>query len=215
MRRIGKLHLLTDRVVQTRFSHLELTVQGIKGGADLIQFRQKSGSTLELIDTARQMKKICTDSGVPLIVNDRLDVALACDADGVHLGQDDFPIDLARKWLGSEKIIGGSASNLEEAQKCQQQGADYIGLGPIYTTTSKADAGPICGLDLLRQIVKQIPLPIIAIGGIQEANIAELLSAGAYGIAIISAICCQPDPAAATRRLKETLEAKLGKESHA
>jgi thiamine-phosphate pyrophosphorylase len=205
MKKIGKLHLLTDIVVQSRFSHLELTTQGIRGGADVIQFRQKTGSTRELIDIARQMQTICREAGVPLIVNDRLDVALAIDADGVHLGQDDFPIDLARKLLGAGKIIGGSASNLEEARKCWHQGADYIGLGPIYTTSSKDDAGPVCGLDLLKKVAGQIPLPIIAIGGIQAENIEELLAAGAYGVAIISAICCRPDPAAATRAIRARL----------
>jgi len=202
IKKIGKLHLLTDIVVQSRFSHLELTGQGIQGGADVIQFRQKTGSTRELIDTAQLMQKICRAAGVPLIVNDRLDVALAIDADGVHLGQDDFPIDLARRLLGTDKIIGGSASNLEEARKCRQQGADYIGLGPIYTTSSKDDAGPVCGLELLKQVAEQIPLPIIAIGGIQAENIDELLAAGAYGVAIISAICCRPDPEAATRAMR-------------
>jgi thiamine-phosphate pyrophosphorylase len=214
MKNIGKLHLLTDIVVQSRFSHLELTIQGIRGGADTIQFRQKTGTTLELISMAKQMKKLCAEAGVPLIVNDRLDVALACDADGVHLGQDDFPIDLARKWLGPLKIIGGSASSLEEARKCLRQGADYIGLGPIYTTTSKDDAGPVCGLDLLEQVVKQIPIPIIAIGGIQEEHIWQLKKAGAYGVAIISAICCQADPQAATRRLWQALHSSPGKENH-
>lgn len=176
----------------------------IAGGADTIQYREKSGATREMIETAGQMRRFCADSGVTFIVNDRLDVAIASDADGVHLGQDDFPIPLARKLLGN-RIIGGSAATLDEARKCLEEGADYIGFGPVYPTTSKANASPVTGIELMKEVVVAIPLPIIAIGGITAENTSEVVRVGAHGIAVISAICCQEDPEDATRALQHAV----------
>lgn len=207
MKKIGKLHVLTDTELQSRFSHLELTRLAIRGGADTIQFRQKSGATREMIDIARQLKQLCTEANVTFIVNDRVDVAIAAEADGVHLGQDDFPIPLARELLGESRIIGGSAVTLEEAQKCLAEGADYIGFGPVYPTTSKEDAGPVTGIGLLKQAVKAIPLPIIAIGGVNVENTPEVVRAGAHGIAVIAAVCCQENPEEATRVLYQAMHA--------
>jgi thiamine-phosphate pyrophosphorylase len=205
MKKIGKLHVLTDTVFQSRFSHLELARMAIRGGADTIQYRQKSGSTREMIRIAAQMKQVCSDQGVPLIVNDRVDVAIAAGADGVHLGQDDFPIPLAREFLGQEMIIGASASNMQEVEKCLLDGADYVGLGPIYPTTSKDDAGSVKGIDSLIQVVKAVPVPIIAIGGIGLDNVSEIVQTGVYGIAVISSVCCQEDPEQATKALYQML----------
>ncbi len=215
MKQIGHLHVLTDTVLQSRFSHLELARMAIRGGADTIQFRQKTGATREMINIARQLKQLCIDAGVTFIVNDRLDVAVAADADGVHLGQDDFPIPLARKLLGESRIIGGSAATLEEAQKCLAEGADYIGFGPVYPTASKADAAPATGIKLLKQAVEAIPLPIIAIGGISVENTPEVIRAGARGIAVISAVCCQEDPEQATRALSQALQTETLRGNHA
>lgn len=201
MKKIGRLHVLTDEVVQTRLSHLMIAEMAIAGGADTIQLRRKTGSTRELIDTAMQIQAVCRKAGVAFIVNDRVDVAIAAGADGVHLGQDDFPISLARKLLGKGAIIGGSAGTIEEAQRCLMEGADYIGFGPVYETTSKDDAGPAAGLDLLSKIAQAIPLPIVAIGGITIDNMTNVLRAGAHGIAVISAVCCQEDPKEAARCL--------------
>lgn len=205
MKQIGQLHVLTDTVLQTRFSHVELTRLAIAGGADTIQFRQKSGSTREMIETARKMKQMCTDAGVTFIVNDRVDVAIAAEADGVQLGQDDFPIPLARKLLGENRVIGGSAVTLKEAKKCFEERADYIGFGPVYPTTSKADVAPATGIDLLEEVVKAIPLPIIAIGGVDAENTSEVMKTGAHGIAVISSVCCQENPEQATRALYQAL----------
>jgi len=202
---IGKLHILTDTVLQSRFSHARLTEMVIAGGAGTIQFRQKSGSSREMIDTALKMRAICEDKGALFIVNDRVDIALACRAHGVHLGQDDFPIPMARDILGGECIIGGSAATLKEAHKCLSEGADYVGFGPVYPTGSKADAGPVSGIQTLRQVVREIPLPIIAIGGIDEGNAREVMETGAFGIAVISAVCCHEDPKSAARRLNEVM----------
>ncbi len=206
MKKMGRFQVLTDTCLQTHFSHVELAELAIAGGADTIQFRQKEGSTRQMIRVAEQMQDVCKRAGVTFIINDRVDVAIASHADGVHLGQDDFPIPLARKFLGEEAIIGGSAGSMDEARKCLLEGADYIGFGPVYPTTSKEDAGPAAGLDLLKQIVEAIALPIIAIGGITADNVLPVIKAGAHGFAVISAVCCQNDPAEAARCLRRHLE---------
>ena len=205
MKKVGKLHVLTDTVLQSRFSHMDLTKMAIEGGADTIQFRQKSGSTRWMIEVASEMKHICEKAGAAFIVNDRLDVALAAGADGVHLGQDDFPIPLARRILGPDCIIGGSAATLEELKICFNDGADYVGFGPVYPTDSKQDAGPVSGIDILGKIVEASPLPIIAIGGVSTDNTRDVLNAGAHGIAVISAVCCEEDPEKATRELLQAM----------
>jgi len=201
MKRIGRLHVLTDTTLQDRFSHLELARLAVQGGADAIQYRQKLGSTRSLIETAREMKRVCEAGGAVFIVNDRVDVALASGADGVHLGRDDFPIPMARDLLGPDRIVGGSASNLEEAAACVRDGADYVGFGPVFPTTSKADAGPAGGLEALRSISSSVGAPVIAIGGINEENAGRVMGSGAHGIAVISAVCCRPDPDGAATAL--------------
>lgn len=208
MKRIGRLHVLTETVLQSRFSHTELARLAISGGADTIQFRQKGGATRRMIETASEIKEICRKSGVTFIVNDRLDVAIASEADGVHLGQDDFPIPLARKLLGEDRIIGGSASTMEEALKCVNEGADYVGFGPVYPTSSKDDAGPVAGKKGLKEAAARIPVPVVAIGGITVLNLDEIMEAGAWGGAVISAVCCQEDPESAARALFRILLSK-------
>jgi len=207
--RIGRLHLLTDVVLQSRFSHEDLARLGIAGGADTVQLREKGGSTRRMIEVAKSMAAVCRSARVPFIVNDRIDVAIAAQADGVHLGQSDFPIPLARELLGKDKLIGGSAATLEEARICLAEGADYVGFGPVYVTDSKEDAGPVSGPKGLKQVVETIPLPIIGIGGITAENVSEIMKAGAYGVAVISAVCCQIDPEGATRALREALERSI------
>lgn len=207
MKDIDRLHVLTDTELQQRYSHEELTQLAIAGGAGVIQFRQKHGSTRQMIETARHMQAICRRQKAKLIINDRLDVALAAEADGVHLGQDDFPMALAREILGPDKIIGGSASNMDQARICLAGGVDYIGLGPVYPTTSKADANPVGGLDMVRRVSREFGLPVIAIGGINAVRAGEVIQAGAHGMAVISAVCCQADPQEAAAEL---LRAMLG-----
>ncbi len=206
MKKVGRFHVLTDTCLQTQFSHLELAQLAIAGGADTIQLREKTAETREMIRVAEQMQALCQRAGVTFIVNDRIDVAIASRADGVHLGQNDFPIPLARSLLGEDAVIGGSAGSMEEARKCLLEGADYIGFGPVYPTASKEDAGPVSGLDLLKRVVDEIPLPIVAIGGVTRENATLVIQAGAHGIAVISAVCCQKDPAEAARCLCRLLE---------
>ncbi len=214
-RNIGKLHILTDTLLQSRFSHIELTGQAIAGGANTIQFRHKLGPTREMIQVATEMKRLCNEKGVIFIVNDRIDVAIASEADGVHLGQDDFPIPLARKLLGDNRIIGGSAATMEEARKCLSDGADYVGFGPVFPTGSKDDAGPVSGIDILREIVETISLPIIAIGGIDKGNTPKVMKTGTHGIAVISAVCCKENPEEATKGLYKAIHSGTSGGSHA
>ncbi len=209
MKKIGRLHILTDTVLQSRFSHADLVRMAISGGADTIQFRQKDGPTRRMIETAREIGQVCRSAGVPLIVNDRLDVALASDADGIHLGQDDFPIPLARKLLGEDRIIGGSAGNVEEALTCLSQGADYVGFGPVYFTASKPDAGPAGGIALLREVISSVPIPVVAIGGINALNAQEVMDSGVWGLAVISSVCCQEDPEEAARCLLKVISSSI------
>jgi thiamine-phosphate pyrophosphorylase len=204
------LHILTDTVIQTRFDHVELAERAIRGGADSIQYRRKSGSTAEMILEAKRVRAICKKAGVPLIVNDRIDVAIAADAEGVHLGRDDFPIRLARQLLGPHRIIGASAGSIEEARAGYEEGADYLGCGPIHTTGTKPDAGPAAGANLVRAIAGVVPIPLIAIGGITEADVDGLLDAGAHGVAVISAVCASPDPEEAARALRRRIDARIG-----
>lgn len=205
--RIGRLHVLTDCVIQDRFDHLELAERAIRGGADLIQFRQKGGTTREMIEAARGAREACRKARIPFLINDRVDVAIALDADGVHLGWDDLPLAVARRLLGPHRIIGASAGSVEEAVAGWRQGADYLGCGPVYATATKSDAGPPGGTALLAEVVRAVPIPVLGIAGIGPSNLAEVLRCGAHGAAVISSVCAAPDPEAATRALREILDA--------
>lgn len=207
MKNIGVLHVITDTSLQTRFTHPQLAELAIQGGTDTIQFRQKQGTTRELVDIAQQMQEICTKHNVPLIVNDRADIALAVGADGTHFGQDDMPVAIGRKILSTETIIGASARTEEKILEAISQGADYIGYGPIYQTSSKSDAENPKGLERLRQMCEVAACPVIAIGGITIDTAADVIRAGAHGIAVISAVCGQKDPLEATRNLMQEIQA--------
>lgn len=213
LKKIGRLHVITDTVIQTRFSHLEIARLAIEGGADTIQFRDKRLSTKELLRIGEGIKRICEENGVTFIVNDRLDLALALEADGVHLGQEDMPISIARKFLG-ERIIGGSAGNITELLHCLEQGADYVGFGPVFQTKTKEDAGPSVGLASLREIVRLSRVPVVAIGGIGPQNAKEVLETGAYGIAVISSVVTAEDPKLAAKALMSIIEAHLGEKNY-
>jgi len=200
------LYVITDAKLSRGRSHLEVAREAIKGGASLIQLRDKEMSTRQLVETARKIKELTDEASIPLIINDRLDVALAVDADGVHVGQDDMPAALARQLIGPHKILGVSASTLEEALQAEREEANYVSASPVFTTPTKPDAPPPTGLEGLRAIVEAVNLPVIAIGGIDEKNATEVMEAGAQGVAVISAVVSAPDIAAAARRLRETLE---------
>jgi thiamine-phosphate pyrophosphorylase len=195
---IGKLHVLTDTVLQSKYSHEDIARMAVDGGADTVQFRQKDGTSRDMYRNASAVLKVCRDAGVTMIVNDRIDIALAIDADGVHLGHEDIPIPVARTLLGDGKLVGGSATDLHGLRSVLPEGPDYIGLGPIYPTRSKHDAGSALGIDALKEATAITSLPIIAIGGVTAERMTELLSTGIHGVAVISAVCCAPDPRRAT-----------------
>ncbi len=206
MKNIGILHVITDTSLQTRFTHPQLAELAIQGGADTIQFRQKCGTTRALIETAQQIQKICTQHKVPLIVNDRADIALAVSADGTHFGQDDMPVAIGRRILSAETVIGASARTEEKILEAISQGADYIGYGPIYQTPSKSNAEDPKGLERLHQMCEIAACPVIAIGGITVDTAADVIQAGAHGIAVISAVCGKKDPLTATQNLRQEIQ---------
>jgi thiamine-phosphate pyrophosphorylase len=208
---IGRLHVITDALLQDRFSHVELTRLATAGGADTIQFREKRPwTTRALIETATAMRRALDGLRVALVVDDRIDVAAAAGVPAVHLGRDDIDVRTARRLLGPQALIGGTANSLEEALRVAATDVDYLGVGPVFGTRSKANPAPALGVDGFRVIVKAVPKPVIAIGSVTADRVGDLLEAGAHGVAVISAVVCQPDPAAATREFREAVDAWLG-----
>ena len=177
-------------------------------GATVVQLRAPSWKNRQWLSTARELKAVLAPFGVPLIINDQIDVALAVDAEGVHVGQDDLPADVVRQLIGPEKWLGLSITCADELAGLPGGGVvDYLGIGPVYPTGSKADAAPATGVAAFGEMVQAAGLPVVAIGGIQRANCAALFEAGSDGVAVISAICGQTDPATATRMLAERIRA--------
>jgi thiamine-phosphate pyrophosphorylase len=162
-------------------------LQALAAGVKFFQYRNKSGARKSFFETSRSLAKIAKDAHALFIVNDHADIALAIDADGVHLGQDDLPIAQARKLLGNNKLIGVSTHNEAQAQEAEQSGADYIGFGPVFATLTK-DAGSAKGISGLRTIVSSVTVPVIAIGGIDQQNVRDVIEAGAAGAAVIGAV---------------------------
>ena len=200
-----ELYIITDENIGRKKTHAEIAELAIAGGADAIQLRDKSCSSRELIRVGRVIREITRRSSTIFIVNDRLDVAVACGADGVHLGQGDMRTDVARQIAPHGFIIGVSVSNVDEAVRAEQEGADYVALSPTFSTGSKLDAGPGIGLDRLREIRRNVSVPVIAIGGINRENICEVIAAGAAGVAVISAVVGAADITAAACDLKNLI----------
>jgi thiamine-phosphate pyrophosphorylase len=164
----------------------------VESGCRIVQYREKDKSTKEMVEEASEIKKICGDKAI-FLVNDRIDVALAVDADGVHIGQDDMPIELAKKLLGANKIIGLSVSDTNEAIEAEKSGADYVGLGPIFNTATKKDAGKGIGPLKIREVKDAIKIPVVAIGGINKENCENVIQNGADSLVAISAVVCSDD----------------------
>lgn len=200
-----KLYVIIDPASSPSYSPLELAEMAVQGGADFIQLRDKKNKTRIFLETASRISEICKNVKIPFIVNDRTDIALLSDAAGVHLGNEDLPIKEARKILGGKKIIGGTANSLEKALELEKQGADYIGFGHIFPTQSKIKNTPPVGVEKLKKMVKLLHTPIIAIGGIDQSNLEQVLTAAPYGIAVIHAVCGSENPEKAARDLKEKL----------
>ncbi len=196
------LYLVTDRELMNSISIEDCIEKAVKGGCTLVQLREKNLSSRDFYEIAKRVRNLTIKLGVPLIINDRVDIALAVDADGVHVGQDDLPASKVREIIGDDKIIGVSASNLVEALEAVNAGADYIGVGAMYATGTKSDAD-ITTIDELKRIRKAVPLPIVVIGGINKETIPNFHGIGIDGLAVISAIVAQADIAKAAGELKD------------
>ncbi|MGD8883023.1 MAG: thiamine phosphate synthase [Desulfobacterales bacterium] len=200
------LYLVTDRRLARGRSTFQIISAAVDGGTRVVQLREKDCSTRDFIEQALAIKEFLKDRGVPLIINDRVDVAQAVKADGVHLGQTDMPLGLAKKILGNSMIIGISAESLQDAIEAEKGGADYLGVSPIYATPTKTDTAPPLGLKGLREIRKAVKLPLVGIGGLTRENSADVIRNGADGVAVVSAIVAADDPEAAARELKYVIE---------
>ncbi len=200
------LHVLTDREWSRGRDMLSVATAALDGGATIIQLRDKTASTRVLIEEGLALRALTRERGALLIVNDRVDVALAVEADGVHVGQDDMPAALARRLLGPHRILGVSAATMEEAEVAVAGGADYLGVGPIFPTRGKADAGPATGVQLLTELARRYATPLVAIGGITAENAPAVVRAGAAGVAVITAVVNAEDITAASRQLRMAVE---------
>jgi thiamine-phosphate pyrophosphorylase len=207
--RFGRVHVITDTVIQERFDHDELARFAIAGGADVIQLRDKRLGHEDLVTTARKTLAVCRREGIPLIVNDNIAAAAEVGADGVHLGREDASIGEARAILGPAAMIGGSAGSVDDALALEDAGADYIGFGHIYETGSKRKKGPPVGLDALRQVCEVVAIPVIAVGGITAETAGEVINAGAWGVAVIGAVCSSNDPEIAARAIRAVVDFHL------
>lgn len=187
------------------WTHVELAKQILKAGVEIIQFREKKKGIRSCIEIGRKLRRLTHKRGVTLIVNDRVDLAQAIHADGVHIGQEDMPLPIAREILGDEEIIGVSAETKEQARVAEENGADYLGVGPLFSTSTKEDASAPISLQTLQEISKVVEIPIVGIGGIDASNARKVVKNGADGVAVISAIAKKEDPQKATRRLLETV----------
>ncbi len=198
------LYLITDRSLVGSKEFYSSIRAALEGGVTLLQVREKDASVQEFYDIGLNLKEMARQYKVPFIVNDRVDIALALDADGVHVGQDDLPPGVIRRIIGPNKILGYSVSNLEQAMEGERVGVDYLGAGPVYPTGSKADASSPIGLEVLKTIKNTVRIPVVGIGGIGLANLAEVKDTGIDGISIISAILSQEDPGQAARELGDS-----------
>lgn len=201
-----RLYLVTDAGLSRGRSQREIVEAAIRGGVTVVQYREKVASTRTMIAEATALLEVCHAHGVPLIVNDRVDVALAVGADGVHVGQEDMPAEIARRVIGPARILGVSVENAEQARRASEAGADYVGASPIFATPTKTDTAPPLGLAGLEAIARVSPLPVVAIGGMNAGNAAAMIQAGAAGVAVVSAIVAAEDVEAAARALRAAVD---------
>lgn len=195
------LYLVTDRYLVGSKDFLTSIKRALEGGVTLIQLREKDATSKEFYEIGLQIKNIADEFSVPLIINDRVDLALALDADGVHIGQTDLPLEVVRRIIGQDKLLGYSVSTSEEAIYGEKMGADYLGAGPVFPTGSKKDASEPIGLSGLKAIKQSVNIPVIGIGGIGSANLSQVKNTGIDGISVISAILSQEDPYHAAKEL--------------
>jgi len=200
------LYLVTDRSLSKGRPIEWIVDESVKGGVTMVQLREKQATTREFIELAIHLREKLHLLGIPLIINDRLDIALASGADGLHIGQNDMPYELARRLLGKEKIIGLSVENLEQARHANELDVNYIGISPVFSTDTKTDTLKPFGLDGIRHVAAISRHPSVAIGGINETNARQIVAAGAHGIAVVSAIVSADDPMKAAQKLKQKIK---------
>ena len=193
------LYLVTNNS-EDEEKFLNIIEESIKGGVSVVQLREKNAETLDFYNLALKVKEITRKYNVPLIINDRIDIALAIDADGVHVGQSDIPAKIARSMIGEDKILGVSAATIKEAAKAQLDSTDYIGVGAVYPTNTKDDASAVSKKEL-KEIVESVNIPVVAIGGITKENVCELRDSGISGISVVSAIMNAQNPKLASENL--------------
>ncbi|MEQ8141955.1 thiamine phosphate synthase [Enterococcus sp. LW22] len=205
-----RLYLVTDPLLFTTNTLLEAVSQALEGGVTAVQLREKQLDSRKFYEEAIQIKRLTKRYNVPLIINDRLDIALACDADGLHIGQNDLPINIARKHLGPDKLIGVSVQTVEEAIEAEKNGADYLGVGAMFPTDTKSDAIHVT-TEELEKICAQISLPIIVIGGINQQTIPAFHSLSIQGFAVVSAILSKKDIKKASQELLGLIDQTIGR----
>ncbi len=202
-----RLYLVTDRGLCPEGRSLVQTVkEAVEGGVTMVQLREKDIDTRRFIEEALELKALLSPLGVPLIINDRVDVALAADADGVHIGQSDMPYAIARRLLGPDRIIGLSVENMDQVAQADALDVDYIGISPVFATPTKTDTARPFGLEGLREAVRITKHPTVAIGGMNASTAAEVMATGTDGIAVVSAIIAAPDPSRAASELKKIVD---------
>jgi thiamine-phosphate pyrophosphorylase len=201
------LYLVTDPHLGGGQPLVEIVAAAVAGGVTLVQLRDKEADGRVMLEQARALKALLDPAGVPLLINDRIDIALAAGAAGCHVGQTDLPVEAARALLGPDAILGTSLDAIEQARAADPEYLDYVAYGPFATTATKGDAGPPIGAAGLVAVRALTALPLVAIGGVGEANLGDAIVAGADGIAVVSAIMAAADPAAASRRLRTAIDA--------
>ena len=208
---IGRLHVIISEDLgdaagsRPRFTRLELAVAALRGGADTIQYRRKKGDYGGWMEEAGEVAELCRSYNVPLIINDHVQLCIDVGADGLHLGLNDMPVAEARSILGPEKIIGGTSRTIEHIRAAAADGADYVGFGPVWATGSKSIDDPVRGVDHLRAVARESPIPIIAIGGIDIERAARAIDAGAHGVAVIGVVAGAEDPERVVRGVWEVV----------
>lgn len=203
------LYLVTDRGLCAGRPLEEVVAQAVQGGVACVQLREKDLSTRAFVELAAALKALLAPHRVPLIINDRLDVALACGADGLHVGQEDMPCAEVRRWMGPRAIIGLSVETWADVERARELDVDYLGVSPVFPTPTKTDTKAPWGLDGLARIRAGTDRPLVAIGGLNAGNAAAVVRAGADAIAVVSAVCASADPRRAARDLDAVIQAAL------
>lgn len=206
-----RLYLVTDPDLCAEIGLIETVTAAIRGGVTFVQLRDKTASTQSRAETARALKAHLAGTGVPLVVNDDIEAALASDADGVHLGQGDAEVRIARARLGPDKIVGLSCETVQQVRAADPELVDYLGLGTVFPTATKSDHKPMIGFAGLAEMVAAAALPNVAIGGLKASHASDVFHAGCHGMAVVSAICGQPDPEHAARMLRRAIPIEEGK----